>query len=404
MLVGLGLKDWKSFGDLPAVPFNRVSLLVGPNASGKSNLIDALRFLQGCALGMSAADALRGRYEGQREVWPGVRGGAREASRNDRGEFTLIAHIADSPARPELLLNVRVGTLAEPLFRAELLTDRNDSKNFWYRSGSTRGSSAEGVSMDIVEIRGTDTKYPGDPQLLSLGRLPESNGNSQDAHARAHHVHTVLRELIFLDVQPHRMRDYRPDGGWHLGINAENISPVLYLLGQEQPARLADVVDWLSELCGPTIESIDFDRTRLGETMLFLVERGGAKISARSASDGTLRFLGLVAALLTVPEGSTLIMEEPDVGLHPSRLHLLASLFEDTAKARNLQIIATTHSPTLLAHLSPNALGDVLAFGRDPETGCTVAKRVGDLPHFATLRDAKDLEHLISNGWLERAL
>ena len=403
MLVGLALQDWKSFGELSFTPFNRVSLLVGPNASGKSNLLDAFRFLQGCALGMSASDALRGRHEGQREIWPGIRGGAREAARHDRPEFFLGVRVADPSGRPELMFSVSVRTLAEPLFRAELLTDWGGPEKFWYRSGSTRGSTG-GVSMDVIEIRGTDTKYPGDPQLLALGRLPESNGGTQEAHARAHHVHTALRELIFLDVQPHRMRDYRPDGGWHLGINAENISPVLYRLGQEQPARLADVVDWLSELCGPTIESIGFDRTRLDETMMFLVERGGAKISARSASDGTLRFLGLVAALLTVPEGSTLVMEEPDVGLHPSRLHLLASLFEETARARNLQIIATTHSPTLLAHLSPTALGDVLAFGRDPVTGCTVAKRVGDLPHFATLRDAKDLEHLISNGWLERAL
>ena len=403
MLVGLGLQDWKSFGEVSLAPFSRVSLLVGPNASGKSNLIDALRFLQGCALGMSAADALRGRYEGQREIWPGVRGGAQEAARNDRGEFTLTVTVADPPSRPPLVLGVNVATIAEPRFRTELLADSSDAPGFWYRSVSTRGSDA-GLNFDVIQIRGSDTAYPGDPQFLSLGRLPESNGGTQDAHARAQHVHTALRELIFLDVQPHRMRDYRPDGGWHLGINAENISPILYRLGQEQPARLADVVDWLSELCGPTIESIEFDRTRLGETMLFLVERGGAKISARSASDGTLRFLGLVAALLTVPEGSTLIMEEPDVGLHPSRLHLLASLFEDTARARNLQIIATTHSPTLLAHLSPTALGDVLAFGRDPDTACTVAKRVGDLPHFATLRDAKDLEHLISNGWLERAL
>lgn len=404
MLVGLGLQDWKSFGEVSLAPFSRVSLLVGPNASGKSNLIDALRFLQGCALGMSAADALRGRYEGQREIWPGVRGGALEAARRDRDEFDLLVYVAH-PDAARLTWVVKVSTVAEPLVRVEILFDENDPTAFWYRSVSTRGGRDDRTkSMDVVAVRGDAAEYPGDPQRLALGRLPAANDGTKEAHVRAQRVHTTLRELIFLDVQPHRMRDYRPDGGWHLGINAENISPVLYRLGQEQPARLADVVDWLSELCGPTIESIDFDRTRLGETMMFLVERGGAKISARSASDGTLRFLGLVAALLTVPEGSTLIMEEPDVGLHPSRLHLLASLFEETTRARDLQIIATTHSPTLLAHLSPTALGDVLAFGRDPDTGCTVAKRVGDLPHYATLRDAKDLEHLISNGWLERAL
>ncbi len=404
MLTGLALEDWKSFGAPRELALRPVTSLVGPNASGKSNLIDALRFLQGCALGMSFADALRGRHEGQREVWPGIRGAVKEATRHGRSSFVLASEFDGPPERGPTILFVSISTDGEPQVKYESLGGPKNDSPLWYHVTRTTDLGHAGFTYAAVTVEGLDGKHAIDPLGLTLGRMPTSNGATHEAQVRAQYVHTALRELIFLDVQPHRMRDYRPDGGWHLGINAENISPILYRLGQEQPARLADVVDWLSELCGPTIESIDFDRTRLGETMLFLVERGGAKVSARSASDGTLRFLGLVAALLTVPEGSTLIMEEPDVGLHPSRLHLLASLFEETARARDLQIIATTHSPTLLAHLSPTALGDVLAFGRDPDTGCTVAKRVGDLPHYATLRDAKDLEHLISNGWLERAL
>lgn len=404
MLALLGLEDWKSFGSRAEVPFSRVTLLVGPNASGKSNLVDALRFLNGCALGMSFGDALRGRYEGQREIWPGVRGAVREAARHDRSEFKISVMFEGPSDRGPTLLLIAVTTAGEPRIKWEALRGPTSTEPPWYTVTQSDELEHAGFSYGAVEVRGLEAKQTIDPLLLTLGRMPTSNGATQEAHERAQYVHAALRELIFLDVQPHRMRDYRPDSGWQLGVNAENISPILYRLGQEQPARLADVVDWLSELCGPTIETIDFDRTRLGETMLFMVERGGAKLSARSASDGTLRFLGLVAALLTVPEGSTLVMEEPDVGLHPSRLHLLASLFEETSRARKLQIIATTHSPTLLAHLSPTALADVLAFGRDPATGCSVAKRIGDLPHFATLRDAKDLEHLISNGWLERAL
>lgn len=46
----------------------------------------------------------------------------------------------------------------------------------------------------------------------------------------------------------------------------------------------------------------------------------------------------------------------------------------------------------------------MVAFGRDPQTGCTVCSRLQDLPHFDTLKKSRDLEHLISTGWLERAL
>lgn len=117
-----------------------------------------------------------------------------------------------------------------------------------------------------------------------------------------------------------------------------------------------------------------------------------------------MRFLGIVAAVLTAKEGSLLIFEEPDIGLHSARIHLLAELLEQVTKQRGIQVIATTHSPVLLAHLSPEALENVIAFDRDPVTGNTVCSRVGELPNFATLAKSKERDHLISTGWLERAL
>jgi len=199
------------------------------------------------------------------------------------------------------------------------------------------------------------------------------------------------------------MRDYKPENGGQLGVSGENISPALLALSQQE-GRLQDVVDWLSEFCAPEIERIDFDRTQLREVMMFLVERGGRRVSARSVSDGTLRFLGHLVALLTCAPGTLVVLEEPDAGLHPSRIHLLAELIERIAKDRGIQVLATTHSPTLLAHLSDEALGDVVAFGRRPENGLTVCSRLKDLPHFDDLRRSDHLERLISTGWVERAL
>lgn len=89
MLTSLRLKDWKSFGDGPAMPFGPLTLLVGPNGSGKSNVIDALRFLQGAALDLPLGEVLRGRYEGQREVWPGIRGHVAEAARAGTTDFEI---------------------------------------------------------------------------------------------------------------------------------------------------------------------------------------------------------------------------------------------------------------------------------------------------------------------------
>jgi predicted ATPase len=217
----------------------------------------------------------------------------------------------------------------------------------------------------------------------------------------AHDVRRQLREAVFLDIRPSLMREYRPQNGNHLGTAGENISPVLAALPESQRE---DIIGWLAELCAPEVQGLEFDVTQLREVMMMIVEKGGRKTSARSASDGTLKFLGVVVALLTAPAGSLLVLEEPDVGLHPSRIRLLVELFEYATQQRKVQIIATTHSSPMLAQLKPETLADVIAFARDPETGDTRCSRVGDLEYFSQLRDSKDSEHLLSTGWLERAL
>jgi predicted ATPase len=249
-------------------------------------------------------------------------------------------------------------------------------------------------------VQGRTTTSPRDRLLLAQLR-PRARVAPEVALV-AGAVRDRLRDILFLDLRPSLMRGYRPMNGGRLGISGENLSPVLHSLAEA--GRLADVVGWLGELSSSEVEGIAFDSTQLREVMMMLVEAGGRRISARSASDGTLRFLGEVVALLTAEPGAIIVLEEPDVGLHPARIRLLAELLQHVTSERDVQVLATTHSPTLLAHLSPKSLGNVVAFGRDPETGDSVCSRLKDLPHFATLRDSPNIERLISTGWVERAL
>ncbi len=211
-----------------------------------------------------------------------------------------------------------------------------------------------------------------------------------------------MMDLVFYELQPNLMRLQAPIDASRLGLGGEHLASVLN--GMRLGVR-EDIAEWVSELCAPPLRSFYFEEIKILREVAFgLVEENGREISSRSASDGTLRFLGIVTALLTAPAGSLLVFEEPDIGLHSARIHLLAELLEQVTSERGIQVIATTHSPVLLAHLSPNALKDVVAFDRDPTTSNTVCSRVGDLPNFLTLAESKERDHLISTGWLERAL
>jgi predicted ATPase len=415
-LSSLKLDDWKSFGSGPdasnVVRLAPVTVLIGPNASGKSNVLDALRFLQGAALDYSLGEILRGHIEGQREIWPGIRGGTVEAARSGTTGFALTTEWVAFPYTREPLAFqkhvLKVDTQGEVAVEEEGLFSADGDVLFHTHAPSL------GTSMGRTEDGGLRVASPafgkGNFQLdtLSSSRsLLAQLGIEGRAATVAQHfsqlVRSSLRGIIFLDIQPARMRDYKPENGGQLGVSGENVSPALLALSQQE-GRLQDVVDWLSEFCAPEIERIDFDRTQLREVMMFLVERGGRRVSARSVSDGTLRFLGHLVALLTCAPGTLVVLEEPDAGLHPSRIHLLAELIERIAKDREIQVLATTHSPTLLAHLSHEALGNVVAFGRCPDTGLTVCSRLKDLPHFDDLRRSDHVERLISTGWVERAL
>jgi predicted ATPase len=406
MLKSLKLEGWKSFGKdrgRSTLELAPLTLLVGPNASGKSNALDALRFLQGAALDDPLGDVLRGRWEGQREVWPAIRGSVVEAAHVGRTSFKLSSTWSLDRHRLEHTIGVR--TRGDVALNRERLAE---SEGYLFDThASALGDSAGRAPGGGIKValrrrgKGNSPTFMYSSLRSLLGQIEDKDTVSDVVLEISQLLRRSLRDAVFLDIRPAVMRDYRPQNGGHLGTSAENISPVLADLPRD---TLSDVVDWLSELCAPEIETIEFDRTKLREVMMILVERGGRQTSARSASDGTLRFLGELVALLTSPPGTLIVLEEPDVGLHPSRIRILAELLEQIVTKRRLQVIATTHSPTLLAHLSEEALGNVIGFGRDRERGDTICSRLRDLPHFETLRQAKNIEHLLSTGWLERAL
>lgn len=405
MLRALTLDGWKSFRRIPTprpLPFAATTLLVGPNASGKSNVLDALRFLQGCALDFPLYDVLRGRSEGGRQVWTGIRGGDAEAAWMGSDSFTLTSEWEVAGERLRHTLAARTGIDV----RVEQERLEKDGTSYFTADVGTADRSHNARRQFQLELMSAAV-LPGVEDQLDvtkslLGAIATIPLAPHECVTRCIQLRSMARSSLHLDLQPHLMRGPSPLQAAHMGTAGENIAAVLHRMGAE--AR-ADLLDWLSELCAPRITDMTFVEVDAVRDVYFLLEeRESLRVSSRSLSDGTLRFLGILVALMTAPKGTTILLEEPDAGLHPARIHLLAQMLEQLPRQRGIQVIATTHSPTLLAHLSPQLLADVLAFDRDPASGSTLAARVGDLPTFATLRDSNDRAHLIATGWLEQAL
>jgi predicted ATPase len=380
MLKRIRLKDFKSFVD-EEVEVAPLTLLVGANASGKSNFLDAIRFLQGLSYFLKLSEVLNGETRAHPDAWPGLRGRAEESARLGTEAFTV-----DTTWLTSECLMQRTDQIEIRHFIASLVSPIVEiSKEIFDEPNGQSATSEAGKSRSIM------TDYDHLRSLTSLKRnlvisLRES-----------------LQKIRFLGIDPSSMRGYgRRDK--HLGEDGENISGVLARLCDDVEEKRS-LIDWLTEFCAPEIEGIDFLEVKeLGDVMAMFVEKGGKRISARSVSDGTLHFLGTLLALRTAEPGSVILIEEIEAGLHPTRIRLLVEYLEAVTRERQIQVIATTHSPVVLQWLSDESLRNTIVFGRVPDHEGTMMRRLGDLPHFNEVVERAGIGEMFTTGWLEMAL
>lgn len=158
----------------------------------------------------------------------------------------------------------------------------------------------------------------------------------------------------------------------------------------EDQERREALVEWVRELTPMDVTDFKFISDPLtSRIQLAFREANGRTVSAYSASDGTLRFLAILAALLSRTPAQFYFFEEIDNGIHPSRLRLLVDLIErQTAKGKT-QVVTTTHSPELLAMISDRTFENTSVICRVPGAEEAVIRRVSDLPAAKKLRESQ---------------
>jgi predicted ATPase len=350
MLKRIRLKDFKSFVD-EEVEVSPLTLLVGANASGKSNFLDAMRILRGFVSGLSLSEVLNGERQSRPGAWPGIRGRAEEAA--------------------------RLGTKA---FSLETTWSSAEATEFKYKIDC---STSPHVTIEEEVYSKDGEVINDDDDIITVGR--------------------AIARLQFLRISPAEMRGYgRRDE--LLGEDGKNLSGVLARFCDNESDKQSFIA-WLTEFCAPEIEGLDFlDVKELGDVMAVFIEKGGKRISARSVSDGTLHFLGTLLALRTAKAGSVVLIEDIESGLHPTRIRLLVEFLEAVTREREVQVIATTHSPVVLQWLSDESLRNAIVFGRVPDHEGTIMRRLGTLQYFNEVVERTGIEEMFTTGWLEMAL
>ena len=424
MITSLRLRNFKNFanGGVRLGPF---TVIVGANASGKSNVRDALRFLHGIGRGYGLADVIGGRYGAGGEVqWQPIRGAADEIVRWGESSFGLGIMVS-LPKPPRLTrYAILIGGDERRPGGFRVL-----SEQFGIGQRSREGRihqetiiyTSHPPAPDPVRKQDDDTHLllrmaktgeqkklghrvavrPDQPALTQI----QEHRNVVRAHKQyAEQVRAVLADMRFLDLSPERMRQPAFPGQTVLGDGGENLPTVLKEIC-ESPERREALVEWTRELTPMDVRDLDFPTDPLtGRVQLAFREENGRTISAYSASDGTLRFLAMLAALLGTNPAGFYVFEEIDNGIHPSRLRLLLDLIEKQTAKRQTQVVTTTHSPDLLSMVGDGTFEHTSVICRLPDTDDAVVKRVADLPNAAKLRGSQGLGRLHASGWMEDAI
>ena len=417
MLRSLRLRNFKNFADerLTLGPF---SVIVGANASGKSNIRDAFRFLHGIGRGYRLSEILGGKYgAGAQLEWAAMRGAMNEITRFGSPSFSLETEIRmrenDRERKAEYHIEAAREADSGDGFRVEKEELRFDGEVIYTTHPENtadaiyRDSGPGALFARLAKVapqKKIGKRISVDPGRPVLSQIAEQAGATRSHKDPARAVLDALSRMRFLDLVPERMREPSFPGHTVLGDHGENLATVLKQLCLRD-GRTEAVTDWIGELTPMDVGDLEFPADpATGKIRLVLRERDGSAVSAASASDGTLRFLALLASLLSDAGDAILVLEEVDNGIHPARLRLLIELIEHCAGAYRVQTITTTHSPTMLSMIGDRAFETASLVCRLPESSDAVIRPVRNLPKVAELRSSQGLGRLLASGWMEDAV
>lgn len=344
------LHNWKNFVRVD-VPLARRVLVIGPNASGKSNFLDAFRFLRDLTLpsggGLAAAV-------------DGLRSG--------------VGKLRSLHAR---------GINSDIMIRVEV---RDDSGMGWfYELAFTQQSGARGVPMVRREIVARLTKEgrvdppllnrPDDHDKADRKRLIQTAVEQVNANEKFRELNEFFASVSYLHLVPQLLREGQAASPNRIGADQYG-RDLLDRMGdtsrKTREARLRRIRDVLKAVTAD-LEELTLERDERGRPHLSAKVRQwrptGAYQDETQLSDGTLRLIGLLWALQE--KAGTLLLEEPELSLHYAIVRKLAPFIAKAQRTgHGRQVILSTHSENLL--LDPGIAAEEILLVRPVKEGSEI--------------------------------
>ncbi|MBI4340187.1 MAG: AAA family ATPase [Chloroflexi bacterium] len=321
MITKLSIRNYKSLEKVD-LSLSALNVLVGPNASGKSNIIGALASIKAVVADGDAVTGVLKPYGGyQSVVWGG------ESERDI--EIAVVWTARDTSKKEEsCTYSMRFGLVGDDCCFKEEKWGGVAFRNLrdWHFDIISGGVVSSGHSM---------LKYI--TQLTNMNEIKSIKG------------------WRFYRLAPRSMRPPRNiRQTYDLEEDGSNVSTVIHTLFSEEAPALQDITEFLKSTL-PSTEKLLSPITPDGLTYVALKEQDvPIPVPSWNLSEGTLFTIALATALLSARPPTLLVIEAPDTELHPYLMEYIADLIVSASK--RTQVIITTHSPYLVEHMPPDSL------------------------------------------------
>jgi predicted ATPase len=352
----LTIKGFKSIRELVDFELTNLNVVVGGNGAGKSNLISFFRML-------------RAFIDGNLNRYVRDNGGA--------GDILFNGRKVTEKMEFETMFGVRG-------FRFKLVPTPDNScaiedEARYYKHGTTGwwelGDSSDGTSLMVKEVKNKERDYKcSQPVFDAISSW------------RIYHFHDTSATSA--------MRNYEiVEDNKVLRTDAANIGPFLYKLKEKHPKEYKDILNAI-RLVTPFFDDFILEPRESGakkEVNLSWRQKGSDyPFQPYHLSDGSIRFICLATALLQPNPPSTIIVDEPELGLHPAAIAILAELIQ--VASEETQVIVATQSPALIDQFG---VEDIIVVNR--EDGASTFKRLDEKDYSEWLKSYSVGELWIKN-------
>jgi predicted ATPase len=315
----LTIKNFKSIRE-QTLELGKLNVFIGGNGVGKSNLIGAFRFL-------------REIVNQNLTNYTGTKGGA----------DTLLYFGRKRSSEMSFRLEFGEGDIGNAYYVKLKPTDDDSfmiatETAYYHERKKHPGPYVKEISFSSKESK-----------LKTVTHICAREAMSDLDSYRVYHFHDTSDTAAVkgtVDLEDNRV--LRPQ--------AENLAAFLYWMQEKQPDHFANIQDTLRQIA-PFFEEFRLAPSKLNESKIRLEwkEKGSdAYFNASSLSDGTLRFLCLATLLLQPKLPMVVLLDEPELGLHPAAVTLLADLL--SSAATRTQVIVATQSVTLVNQFEPDSV------------------------------------------------